>query len=198
MKGPDENLQPVLVIVSDYERQLYTWTPPAELPADSYLLQLEDAGSADYSARFKYLAPGVGSPGIGTTGNSGRLSNPSWTSLPPSPPTFTNPTTSPSTSSDTLSNPAKAVIATLGSILFIALLVALGYYLAYRRSKHQRMEEDVAATASQTDWPLSSVTTSRQDIAITHTSTKVDSTGARSELPARDMAELSAERRHLG
>ncbi|KAJ4289283.1 hypothetical protein N0V88_007034 [Collariella sp. IMI 366227] len=88
--GPDENLQTVLVIVSNYEGQSYIWTPPAELPADSYILQLEDAGSADYSARFKY----------------------------------------------------PAVISALGGLFPHLLFIALGYYLAYRRHKHQRRLED--------------------------------------------------------
>ena len=67
MNGLDADLQPVLVIVSDYNAQEYTWTPPPTLPADSYLLRLEDAGSTDYSPRFRYPAP----PPISTTSSSG-------------------------------------------------------------------------------------------------------------------------------
>ncbi|KAL2255138.1 hypothetical protein VTK26DRAFT_4029 [Humicola hyalothermophila] len=56
MKGPDANLQPVLVVVADYESQEFTWTPPPTLPADSYELQIEDGSSVDYSPRFRYEA----------------------------------------------------------------------------------------------------------------------------------------------
>jgi hypothetical protein len=76
MKGLDADLQEVLVIVSDYNAQEYTWTPPPTLPADSYLLRVEDAGSTDYSPRFRYPAP----PPISTTSTPGV----SW---PPSLPT---------------------------------------------------------------------------------------------------------------
>lgn len=53
MNGPDVDLQSVLVIVSDYEGQQFTWTPQLSLPADSYELQIEDSGSVDYSPRFQ-------------------------------------------------------------------------------------------------------------------------------------------------
>lgn len=69
MRGPDENLEEVLVIVSGYDGQEYTWTPPSTLPADSYVLRLEDAGSADYSPRFRYPAPPpstTSDPGVST------------------------------------------------------------------------------------------------------------------------------------
>ena len=59
MKGPDANLQLVFVIVTGYQGQEYTWTPPPTLAADSYELQIEDAGSTDYSPRFRYPAPPV-------------------------------------------------------------------------------------------------------------------------------------------
>jgi hypothetical protein len=67
MNGLDADLQPVLVIVSDYIAQEYTWTPAPTLPADSYLLRVEDAGSTDYSPRFRYPAPLP----ISTTSSSG-------------------------------------------------------------------------------------------------------------------------------
>lgn len=67
MNGPDANLVSVLVIISDYNAQEYTWTPPPTLPADSYLLRVEDAGSTDYSPRFRYPAPLP----ISTTSSSG-------------------------------------------------------------------------------------------------------------------------------
>jgi hypothetical protein len=67
MKGPDENLELVLTIISASEAQEYTWTPPPTLPADSYILRLQDAGSADYSPRFRYPAPPLPS----TTSSSG-------------------------------------------------------------------------------------------------------------------------------
>lgn len=71
MNGPDANLLPVLVIVSDYNAQEYTWTPPPTLPADSYLLRVEDAGSTDYSPRFRYPAP---LPASTTTSSSSGVS----------------------------------------------------------------------------------------------------------------------------
>ncbi|KAK4108543.1 hypothetical protein N656DRAFT_692201, partial [Canariomyces notabilis] len=54
MNGPDADLQPVLVLVSDYEGEAYTWTPPSTLPTDSYELRIEDSGSVDYSPRFRF------------------------------------------------------------------------------------------------------------------------------------------------
>jgi hypothetical protein len=68
MNGPDENLQTVLTIVSDYNGQEYTWTPPASLAADSYILRLEDGGSTDYSARFRYPSPPLSSTLVVITG----------------------------------------------------------------------------------------------------------------------------------
>jgi hypothetical protein len=67
MNGLDADLQEVLVIVSDYNAQEYTWTPPPTLPDGSYLLRVEDAGSTDYSPRFRYPAP----PPLSTTSRSG-------------------------------------------------------------------------------------------------------------------------------
>ncbi|KAK4131636.1 hypothetical protein BT67DRAFT_339754, partial [Trichocladium antarcticum] len=57
MHGPDVNLQPVLIITSDYEGQGFTWTPPLDLPSNTYELKIEDSGSTDYSSRFQYLGP---------------------------------------------------------------------------------------------------------------------------------------------
>ncbi|AEO71960.1 uncharacterized protein THITE_117183 [Thermothielavioides terrestris NRRL 8126] len=57
MEGPDIDLQEVLVIVSGYQGQEYTWTPPPTLAAGSYELQISDGGSTDYSPRFTYPAP---------------------------------------------------------------------------------------------------------------------------------------------
>lgn len=60
--GPDSDLQPVLVVVADYEGgQEYTWTPPPTLATDSYVLQIADSGSADYSPRIKFTGANVAS-----------------------------------------------------------------------------------------------------------------------------------------
>lgn len=65
MNGPDRDLQPVLEIVSDYEGEEYTWTPPSTLATDSYELQITDSGSADYSPRFKFTGvPGDSGSGV--------------------------------------------------------------------------------------------------------------------------------------
>lgn len=71
MKGPDANLQLVFVIVTGYEGQEYTWTPPPTLAAESYELQIEDAGSTDYSPRFRYPAPPVATTSSTLATNSG-------------------------------------------------------------------------------------------------------------------------------
>ncbi|KAK3897009.1 hypothetical protein C8A05DRAFT_20142, partial [Staphylotrichum tortipilum] len=57
MSGPDENLLPVLAIVSGYPGQEYTWTPPPTLQTGDYELEIVDGGSSDYSPRFQYPAP---------------------------------------------------------------------------------------------------------------------------------------------
>ncbi|KAK4120331.1 hypothetical protein N657DRAFT_674258 [Parathielavia appendiculata] len=147
MNGPDENLQTVLTIVSDYSGQDYTWTPPAELPADSYILRLEDGGSTDYSARFRYPSPPLSS---GTTTIRG-----STTTTPPSsafPSVTTSPAPAPSdpssSPSEIFSTPAKAIIAALGSLLLLALIALLTYCVAYRRQKQRRDREKKAAEAA--------------------------------------------------
>ncbi|KAK4041529.1 hypothetical protein C8A01DRAFT_34482 [Parachaetomium inaequale] len=148
MKGPDENLELVFVIVSASEAQEYTWTPPPTLPADSYILQLEDAGSTDYSPRFRYPVPLPST--TSTTGNSGPTPTPSTPTINPSSSTSTSPSTSPPPSTTetttppsttgtaaaaTLSTPAIAAIATLGGLLLLALIALCVYYTAYRRRK---------------------------------------------------------------
>ncbi|KAH6855000.1 hypothetical protein B0I37DRAFT_45063 [Chaetomium sp. MPI-CAGE-AT-0009] len=127
MKGPDENLELVLVIVSNYDGQEYVWTPPSTLPADSYILRLEDAGSADYSPRFRYPAP----PPSTTTTGTGSSGQPSPTSTAP---TSSAPTSTESTA-PVLSTPAIAVIATLGGLLLITLIALCVYHKAYRRKR---------------------------------------------------------------
>ncbi len=74
MKGPDANLEQVLVIVQGSLAQEYTWTPPPTLAADSYELQVEDSGSADYSPRFQYPAPPLSSTNTTSTASGPTVS----------------------------------------------------------------------------------------------------------------------------
>ncbi|GAB1312661.1 hypothetical protein MFIFM68171_02871 [Madurella fahalii] len=163
MNGPDMDLQPVLVIVSDYEGQEYTWTPPTTLATDSYELQITDSGSADYSPRFRF----TGVPGGSDSGSTGTLTTSSTpSSISPSQPpnavptteTTTNPTLSnpaitnnnnSSNSNDgqdtpatdtahALSTPAKVAIATVSSLLFLALLALLLIWLVARKRRKER------------------------------------------------------------
>ncbi|KAK4155291.1 hypothetical protein C8A00DRAFT_31911 [Chaetomidium leptoderma] len=154
MNGPEANLQPVLVVVSGYQGQDYTWTPPPTLPADSYELQISDAGSDDYSPRFTYPAP----PQASTTSSSGIDNSESIPTATTTPPSSTTPSP-PNTGAAPLSTGAIAAIATLGSLLLIALLALLGYCIAYRRRKHKQQESDDATAAASYELPLSAVGT---------------------------------------
>ena len=78
MKGPDANLEQVLVLVTGSPAQEFTWTPPPTLAAGSYELQVEDSGSADYSPRFQYPAPPL--PSSSTTSTA---SGPTVSRIPP-------------------------------------------------------------------------------------------------------------------
>ncbi|KAL1842457.1 hypothetical protein VTJ49DRAFT_5194 [Mycothermus thermophilus] len=129
MNGPDENLKEVISIVEDYEGTEYTWTPPADLKADSYILRLRDAGSTDYSPRFKYPVPPV-------TSTSKVSATPSSTSSS-SPSTNSPSTDDSSSSSSTLSTTALAVIGALGGALLLALAGICAYYIAYRKLKRK-------------------------------------------------------------
>ncbi|KAM7208192.1 hypothetical protein V8F20_001472 [Naviculisporaceae sp. PSN 640] len=57
MRGPDVDLQEVMVIASGLSGTKYTWTPPQTLNTDGYELYIEDGVSVDYSPRFQYPAP---------------------------------------------------------------------------------------------------------------------------------------------
>lgn len=56
-RGPDADLQEVLVIASGLSGNKYTWTPPQTLKTDDYVLQIQDPVSTDYSSRFQFPAP---------------------------------------------------------------------------------------------------------------------------------------------
>ncbi|KAK3387852.1 hypothetical protein B0H63DRAFT_471019 [Podospora didyma] len=62
MNGRDEDLQPVLVVTSNYAGpppDSFVWNPPADVPTDYYEIQIVDAaGNIDYTPRFQYPVPG--------------------------------------------------------------------------------------------------------------------------------------------
>ncbi|SPQ27059.1 0c1de677-73f3-475b-bfc8-399f4e7f2b7f [Thermothielavioides terrestris] len=159
MEGPDIDLQEVLVIVSGYQGQEYTWTPPPTLAAGSYELQISDGGSTDYSPRFTYPAPPTSpasSSGLNPT-DTGPSSTPPPATLPtapptssstPPPPASTAPTSEPPSSSSTLPLAAKVAIAVLGSLLAVVLLLLLVYILTARHRRRRRRRLAAAAAAS--------------------------------------------------
>lgn len=215
MKGPDANLEQVLVIVTGYAGQEYTWTPPPTLAHDSYELQVEDAGSTDYSPRFQYPAPPLPS----STSNADSSGIPSATipsstsTTPPSDVTLSpSPSAGAGAGTETLPTTAKAAIAALGGLLGIAILVFVVYCVRRRRRKRAEREAAAAAAAFEASYelPLSTVEThvwSPATTASMHMKTYGSMHGRQQqgqqdsvELPVRgwaEMSELSAEGRHL-
>ncbi|KAK4097070.1 hypothetical protein N658DRAFT_489493 [Parathielavia hyrcaniae] len=147
MNGPDENLKQVLSIVTDYSGQEYTWTPPAKLPADSYIFRLEDGGSTDYSARFRYPSPPLDITSTTVTGSTTTATTASETSSTTTSPT-SDPSSSSSSSSEILSTPAIAIIGALGGTLLLTLIAIITYCVVRRRRKQRRRLENMPEGAS--------------------------------------------------
>ncbi|KAL2265834.1 hypothetical protein VTJ83DRAFT_6934 [Remersonia thermophila] len=160
MKGPDENLKEVVSIVEEYEGTEYTWTPPADLEPNSYIIRLRDAGSTDYSPRFKYPAP----PETSTTKSATPSSSSSSSSSPSASATNAASTDDDDASDPTapLSTTAVAIIGALGGALLLAFAAICAYYIAYRKLKRKYM----AATGN--DWPVGASFGGPDDTNMTH------------------------------